>query len=77
MAKNVVFLNQFSMRAMVDISFGEDGAMAKYKPYNYSQRVMIPISLEDQLMPRTLKFAIHTLVEDRMSVSCPAPRMQY
>ena len=54
---------------MVDISFGEDGAMAKYKPYNYSQRVMIPISLEDQLMPGTLEFAIHTLVETRINTS--------
>jgi len=43
--------------------------MAKYKPYNYSQRVMIPVSLEDQLMPGTLEFAIHTLVEDRMDAS--------
>ncbi len=43
--------------------------MAKYKPYNYSQRVMIPVSLEDQLIPGTLEFAIHTLVEDRMSTS--------
>jgi transposase len=54
---------------MVDILFGEDEVMAKYKPYNYSQRVMIPISLEDQLMPGTLEFAIHTLVEDRMDTS--------
>ncbi len=43
--------------------------MAKYKPYNYSQRVMIPVSLEDQLMPGTLEFAIRTLVEDRMDLS--------
>ena len=43
--------------------------MAKYKPYNYSQRVMIPISLEDQLMPGALEFAIHTLVEDGMDLS--------
>ncbi len=43
--------------------------MAKYKPYDYSQRVMIPVSLEDQLMPGTLEFAIHTLVEDRMNSS--------
>jgi transposase len=41
--------------------------MAKYRPYDYSQRVMIPVSLEDQLMPGTLEFAIHTLVEDRMN----------
>src|SRR5512139_2418181 len=43
--------------------------MAKYRPYDYSQRVMIPVSLEDQLMPGTLEFAIHTLVEDRMDIS--------
>ena len=43
--------------------------MAKYKPYNYSQRVMIPVSLENQLAPGTLEFAIHTLVEDRMNTS--------
>ncbi len=43
--------------------------MAKYKPYNYSQRVMVPVSLEDQLIPGTLEFAINTLVEDRMDMS--------
>jgi transposase len=43
--------------------------MAKYKTYNYSQEVLIPVSLEDQLMPGTLEFAIHTLVEKRMDTS--------
>ncbi len=43
--------------------------MAKYKAYDYSQRVMLPVSLEEQLMPGTLEFAIHTLVEDRMDLS--------
>ena len=43
--------------------------MVKYRPYDFSQRVMIPVSLEDQLMPGTLEFAIHTLVEDRMDIS--------
>jgi transposase len=43
--------------------------MAKYKSYDYSQSVMIPVSLEDQLMPGTLEFAIHTLVETRMDTS--------
>ena len=57
------------MRAMVDISFGEDGAMAKYRYYDYSQSVLIPISLEEQLMPGTLEFAIHTLVETRIDRS--------
>ena len=43
--------------------------MAKYKSYNYSQEVLIPISLEEQLIPGTLEFAIYTLVETRMNVS--------
>jgi len=43
--------------------------MAKYKSYDYSQRVMIPISLDDQLVPGTFEFAIHTLVETQMDTS--------
>jgi len=43
--------------------------MAKYKSYNYSQTVMLPVSLEDQLMTGTIELAIHTLVEERMNVS--------
>ena len=43
--------------------------MAKYKRYDYKQSLMIPVSLEEQLMPGTLEFAIHTLVENRMDVS--------
>jgi len=44
--------------------------MAKYKNYDYSQMVMLPVSLQEQLMPGTLEFAIHTLVETRMDLSC-------
>jgi transposase len=43
--------------------------MAKYKKYNYSQTVLLPVSLSEQLMPGTLEFAIHTLVEERMDMS--------
>jgi transposase len=43
--------------------------MAKYKPYDYSQEVLLPVSLEAQLVPGTLEFAIHTLVETRMDMS--------
>jgi transposase len=43
--------------------------MAKYKRYDYSQSVLIPVSLEEQLVPGTLEFAIHALVEDRMDLS--------
>ena len=43
--------------------------MAKYRSYDYSQEVLIPVSLEEQLMPGTFEFAIHTLVETRMDTS--------
>jgi transposase len=43
--------------------------MAKFKAYDYRQRVFLPVSLEEQLLPGTLEFAIHTLVEDRLDTS--------
>jgi transposase len=48
--------------------------MAKYKRYDYSQTVLLPVSLEEQLMPGTLEFAIHTRVETRMDMSRFAER---
>jgi transposase len=46
-----------------------NSTMAKYKQYSYKQMVMLSVSLEDQIVPGTLEFAIHTLVEERMDVS--------
>ena len=43
--------------------------MAKYKKYDYSQGLLIPVKLDEQLIPGTLAFAIHTLVETRMDTS--------
>ena len=43
--------------------------MAKYKYYDYSQNALLPVSLEKQIMPGTLEFAIHTLVETRLDMS--------
>lgn len=43
--------------------------MAKYKKYNYSQLVMLPVSLENQLMAGTLEYAIHEVVESRIDTS--------
>jgi transposase len=43
--------------------------MAKYKSYDYSQSVLLPVSFEEQLMPGTLEFAIHSLVETRIDRS--------
>jgi transposase/IS5 family transposase len=55
---------------------GLEREMAKYKAYDYSQRVMIPVSLEEQLVPGTLEFAIQTLVEDRMDMAVFEDRYQ-
>jgi transposase len=43
--------------------------MAKYKKYNYAQMVMIPVSLEDQLLPGTLEYTIHEAVESKVDLS--------
>jgi len=61
---------------LIFICSGLGKAMAKYKPYDYSQRVMVPVSLEEQLVPGTLEFAIQTLVEDRMDMEVFEDRYQ-
>jgi transposase len=43
--------------------------MARYKYYNYDQLMMVPVSLEDQLIPGTLEYAIHHVVEERLDLS--------
>ena len=43
--------------------------MAKFKTYDYRQRVLLPVSLENQLGPCTLEFAIYTLMEKRLDMS--------
>jgi transposase len=40
--------------------------MARYKHYDYRQLMMIPVSLEEQLVPGTLEYAIHHLIEERI-----------
>jgi hypothetical protein len=43
--------------------------MAKLKRYDYSQKGLVPVLLEEQLVPGSLEFAIHTLIETRMDMS--------
>jgi len=31
--------------------------MAKFKSYNYDQTIMVPVNLQDQLVPGSLEFA--------------------
>src|SRR5512136_1345910 len=43
--------------------------MARYKPNELSQDLLIPISLQEQIMPGSLEYAICTLVDERMDMS--------
>ena len=43
--------------------------MAKHQHYDYSQSVIAPIFLEDQLLPGTLEYAIHYIGEERLNMS--------
>ena len=43
--------------------------MAKNKPYTYAQDMLIPVSLQEQIMPGSLEYAICTLVDERMDMS--------
>jgi len=50
--------------------------MARYKPYQYDQMVMIPISLQHQLEPGSLEYTIHELVEHHLDLSVFEVRYQ-
>jgi len=43
--------------------------MARFKPVSYAQTLMVPIILKKQLVPGTLEFAIHHLIETRINIS--------
>jgi len=43
--------------------------MARFKPVSYAQTLMVPIILEKHLVPGTLEFAIHHLIETRIDLS--------
>ena len=43
--------------------------MAKFKPCNEDQLVMLPISLQYQLVPGTLESTIHRLVDENIDLS--------
>jgi transposase len=43
--------------------------MARFKPYDYNQTQMVPVSLSEQLVPGTLEYAIHYVVSERLDLS--------
>ena len=50
--------------------------MARYKPYQHDQTVMVPVSLQDQLQPGTLEHTLHELVENHIDITVFEPRYQ-
>jgi len=42
--------------------------MAKHQHYDFKQSFIGPIFLEDQLLPGTLEYAIHYIVEERLDM---------
>lgn len=43
--------------------------MARYKSNDYNQMILAPIYLEEQLVPGTLEYAIHHIIEERIDLS--------
>lgn len=43
--------------------------MARYKPYNYDQMRLLPISLSKQIQPGTLEYTINEIVENKINLS--------
>lgn len=39
--------------------------MARFKPYNYDQSLMVPVTLAEQIEPGTFEYALHHLIEAR------------
>lgn len=39
--------------------------MARFKPYDYNQDLMVPVRLSDQIQPGTFEYALHHLIEAR------------
>lgn len=39
--------------------------MARFKPYDYSQGLIVPVNLEEQIEPGTFAYALHHLIEAR------------
>src|SRR5438132_5979033 len=43
--------------------------MPRFKPYDYRQSLMVPLTLEEQLSPGSLEYALHHHVEERIAGS--------
>jgi transposase len=50
--------------------------MARYKPYQYDQMVLVPLSFQDQLEPGTFEHTLNELVEHHLDLSVFEARYQ-
>jgi hypothetical protein len=50
-------------------SIAIEDPMAKFKPLNENQLVMLPISLQDQIVPGTLEYTISRVVDEHIDLA--------
>lgn len=43
--------------------------MARFKEYSYAQRLMLPVALDEQILPGTFEYTVHDVVENRIDIS--------
>ena len=43
--------------------------MPRFKPYDYRQSLLVPLTLEEQLPAGSLEYALHHLIEERIEES--------
>ena len=42
--------------------------MPRYIPYDYNQQILMPVSLKDQILPGTMEYVIHHIVEEELDM---------
>ncbi|HKJ37352.1 MAG TPA: hypothetical protein VJ972_01135, partial [Anaerolineales bacterium] len=62
-------VGKFNIECHTTGLYTPEDSMAKYKPTNEDQMVMLPISLQDQLVPGTLEHSINRLVDENIDLS--------
>ncbi|TAL29591.1 MAG: transposase [Spirochaetes bacterium] len=44
-------------------------AMPRYKNYDYAQSLLLPVNFKEQIIPGTLEYTIHFIVEEKIDIS--------
>ena len=43
--------------------------MARYKPYSYEQKTLIPIDFKEQILPSTFEYALNHIIDKEFDLS--------